>query len=136
MKKIFLFLALSVVVFSCKNSEEKNTENEEMTPEEINDMNTYSGDFIYTDGAAVLKGNNFIYGVVIDKMSEKLANLVKPIKTEELDMVPVKVMGSVRKNPVVVNGGEGWDEIITITKIVNIGDKPAVADIKIEEKKD
>jgi hypothetical protein len=47
-------------------------------------------------------------------------------------MVPVAVKGSINRKP---EGVEGWDEIITITEIVLVGNKPSKIDIKLEEKK-
>ncbi len=132
MKKslLLLTLALSFVVFSCKNSEEK-TASQEETPKLLDqEYNIYSGEFIYLADGAVLKGSNFIYGVTLDEMAEELAKKVAPVKKEDYDMVPVVVKGALSKKP---EGEEGWEEILTIKEIINVSDVPAEADIKIEE---
>lgn len=124
MKK-FLFVCTIVLAFSaCKNSEE-------CQPEAVNeaDLQTFNGEFIYTNEAAVLKGSQFIYGVSLDCMAEKLAGQIDPVKRDEFDMVPVVVKGIVSKNE-----GEGWDEKVTIYEIVSVSDTPAEADVKIEDK--
>jgi len=122
MKKIVFLITLSIITFSCKNTEEKSTSEGEI----------YKGDFIYTADAAVLKGDKFIYGVTLDDMATKLANLVKPAKKSDFDMVPVAVKGIVSPKP---EGEEGWPEVLTITEIVVVGTKPSEIDIKLEDKK-
>ncbi|RMA65827.1 hypothetical protein [Ulvibacter antarcticus] len=132
MKKIILLVAVSIATFSCKNAEEKNNEVEATVTEATADQQMYRGEFLYMADAAVLKGDNFIYGVTLDDMSQELANRVKAVKKDDFDMVPVIVNGIVKNKEA---GVEGWDEVITITEILHISDKPSEADIKIEEKK-
>jgi hypothetical protein len=136
MKRIFLVLALSLIVVSCKNNEEKQSESTDeatqiVTGEDINIKN-YKGEFLYLTDGAVLKGSSFIYGVILNEKAKELAERVKPVKVDSFDMVPVFVKGSVSKK---AEGAEGWEEIITIVEIINVGKKPAEADIKFEEKK-
>ncbi|NND63434.1 MAG: hypothetical protein HKN48_09600 [Flavobacteriaceae bacterium] len=132
----FLFaIALTTTFVGCKNSAENSeTETTEETTTVLADQTdvTYKGEFIYLADGAVLKGTNFIYGVTLDDMASELADRVAPVKKEEFDMVPVVVKGIISKKE---EGAEGWDEIITITEIVAVSDKPAEADIKIEDKK-
>ncbi|PKA82774.1 hypothetical protein ATE92_0911 [Ulvibacter sp. MAR_2010_11] len=130
MKKIFLLFALSLVLFSCKNSEEKNSE--DTASEVLGPVQVYRGEFIYMADAAVLKGSDFIYGVKMDDMAAKLGEQVKPVKKEEFDMVEVTVKGALSPKP---QGQEGWDHILTITEIIKVSNTPAQADVKIEEKK-
>ncbi len=130
MKKIFLLLALAAAIVSCKNTEDKKTDLN--SAEVAVNIKTYKGEFLYLADAAVLKGNNFIYGVTIDEMMHELADQVQQVKKDDFDMVPVVVKGSLTKK---IEGSEGWEEIITITEIVNVSDTPSEADIKIEEKK-
>jgi len=137
-KTIFLLaLTLSVVLVSCKNSEEKTVtpENDPNLTEQEENQPIYRGEFIYLkkENAAVLKGTDFIYGVVIDDMSRALANQVSNVVKDSLDMVPVIVRGLVEKNPNLTEEGQAWEEVITIKEIINVSDKPAEADIKIEE---
>lgn len=139
MKKILFVLVLSIAMISCKNSEEKNPEDsigasETLSEEEISKLPAYRGEFIHTGEAAVLKGKNFIYGVVLDDMSEDLAKQVETVKEDKYDMVGVLVKGIVYKNPALERGEEGWPEVIAIKKVVQIDKKPAPADIKIQEK--
>jgi hypothetical protein len=125
MKKIFLLIALTITIFSCKNSETKEAEG-------TSEVHTFRAEFLYIEDAAVLKGDNFIYGVTIDDKMQELANKVQPIKKDDFDMVPVIVSGILSKKP---EGSEGWDEIVTIKEILHVSDKPTKADIKIEENK-
>jgi len=130
MKKIILLLMLSVAVFSCKNSEEKNSETSETTVENAETLPSYKGDFINANGAMVLMGNSFIYGVKHDAMADELSKKVAAVKTNELDMVNVTVQGEVSKN---TDTSNEWEEEITITKILEVSSKPSEADIKLNE---
>ncbi|MEL6811212.1 MAG: hypothetical protein AAFP76_07750 [Bacteroidota bacterium] len=141
MKKIiFLFaLSLSLMTVACKNSEEKTetAETETVATEQAESFPLYRGEFIYQKGAeaGVLMGSDFIYGVALDDKARELADQVAPVKNDSTDMVPVVVRGVVSKNPAMKNPGEVWEEIITIKEIIAVSDKPAKADIKIEETK-
>jgi len=136
---IFLLtLSLSVVIISCKNTEEKaeNQENDPKITEQTEGFSLYKGEFIYLDDGAVLKGSNYIYGVTLDEKAQELADRVAPVKKEDFDMVAVVVKGVVSKNPKLKKAGEGWEEVITIKEIIAVSDRPAEADIKIEETKE
>mgnify|MGYP006935312866 CR=1 FL=1 len=137
MKKTTLILVLSIVLFSCKNSEEKtemkNTDTEVNVESNETSDNLYRGDFIYIADAAVLKGSNFIYGVTLDEMATELAKQVAPVKETEFDMVEVAVKGIITPKP---EGQEGWDEILTIKEIVMVSKTPSKIDIKIEDSKE
>jgi hypothetical protein len=132
MKKILFVFVLSLAMTACKNSEEKVPEM--LSEEELAGLPAYRGEFIHTGEAAVLKGSNFIYGVVLDDMSEDLAKQVEKVKVDEYDMVGVLVKGVVSKNPALERGEEGWPEVIAIKQIIQVDKKPAPADIKIQEK--
>ncbi len=142
MKKTLLLLAvsLSIALSSCKNTEEKSevVESDPNVTEQVESFPIYRGEFIYLkkENAAVLNGGNFIYGVVIDDMSKALGAQVQAVVTDPLDMVPVVVRGLVSKNPEYKGEGETWEELITIKEIIAVSDKPAEADIKIEETKE
>lgn len=133
MKKLLLFFALSTLLFSCKNVEEKKADDATVADQEPTSYiqnKLYRGDFIYLNDAAVLKGPNYIFGVAMDEMAAELAAKVEPIKKEEFDMVPVIVKGTVSPKPA---GQEGWDQILTITEILEIGKEPAKADIRLKD---
>ena len=123
MKKLILLLVITTSVFACKEDLGERTSNDPQ----------YEGEFIYVDGGAVLKGDNFIYGVTIDEMSNYLKERVGTIKKDDFDMVPVVVKGTLKNKP---QGAEGWDEILTITQVVSVSETPSEADIKIEDKKE
>lgn len=132
MKKIILITFLSIVSFSCKEEIKTSKEKESKVLLNSAEENLYRGDFIFLKDAAVLKGDNFIYGVSIDELSKQLAERVKEVKVSDFDMVPVAVKGKISKKQ---EGQEGWDEILTITEIVLVGNSPSKIDVKIEEKK-
>ncbi len=133
MKKILFIIVISIMTFSCKNSEEKTQDTVTTEKKEVTMDVLYQGDFIYVADAAVLKGNNFIYGVALNDMATELAKQVKPIQETEFDMVEVTVKGTIAPKP---EGQEGWDEIITITEIVAVSQTPSKIDIKLEASKE
>ncbi len=115
----FLILIVSIVVLSsCKNKENESTEIVEI-----------KADFIYFDDAAVLKGNDFIYGVKVDEKAKELAQRVEPVKKDEFDMVEVTIKGTINPRH---EGEEGWEEIVTIKEIISVSDKPSEADVQIQ----
>ena len=132
MKKIILITLISIVSFSCKEEIKTSKEKESKVALNSAEENLYRGDFIFLKDAAVLKGDNFIYGVSIDELSKQLAERVKEVKVSDFDMVPVAVKGKISQKQ---EGQEGWDEILTITEIVLVGNSPSKIDVKIEEKK-
>ena len=132
MKKIILITFLSIVSFSCKEEIKTSKEKESKVALNSAEENLYRGDFIFLKDAAVLKGDNFIYGVSIDELSKQLAERVKEVKVSDFDMVPVAVKGKISQKQ---EGQEGWDETLTITEIVLVGNSPSKIDVKIEEKK-
>ncbi|WP_310991498.1 hypothetical protein [Aequorivita marina] len=129
MKKIIVMLLLSAAVISCKNSEEKK-ETDQTTTESTENLQTYKGDFIDTDGAVVLLGSNFIYGVNQNEVSSNLSKQVAAVKENDFDMVGVTVKGTVSKN---TNTDNEWEELITIKEIVKVNQNPSEVDIKLEE---
>ena len=124
MKKIIVLITLFVSLSACKN-DQKTT----LVTTENSNLAVYKGEFIFTEGAAVLKGTDFIYGVVVDDKMKELADKVAPAKKDVYDMVPVIVTGTLAPGPQDI---ETWDEFLTID-IVQVSAKPAKADVKIKE---
>jgi hypothetical protein len=89
MKKIIVLITLFVSLSACKN-DQKTT----LVTTENSNLAVYKGEFIFTEGAAVLKGTDFIYGVVVDDKMKELADKVAPAKKDVYDMVPVIVTGT------------------------------------------
>lgn len=123
MKKNLFLLILFPIILGCGNSGKENPE-----PARTGE---YRGEFVYTPEAAVLRGNSFIYGVFLNDLASELATQVEAVKEDDSDIVSVTVEGEVTRQP---PGSEGWDEIITITKIINVSDSPSKADIQLKEK--
>jgi|AntDeeMinimDraft_5_1070356.scaffolds.fasta_scaffold05926_3 hypothetical protein len=135
-----LILTLSI---SCKNaSEEKKAqeankqekvkaESGKMGSKRVKSKDVYHGEFIFTDTAAVLKGDSFIYGVKLDSLSRDLGEKIQPMMENQYQMVPVVVKGDLKKNQ-----NEGWDEILTIKKVLAVEKPKDDESIKITSKKD
>lgn len=141
MRKLHLILLVVVAMAACKNNasrqeaatgQETAVENQGKMPKSEAKLPRYRGEFIYIDDAAVIKGTDFIYGVKIDETSLTLAKMVEKVKQEPYDMVPVIVEGILEDKPA---EQDGWDKILTIKNIITVSNKPAKADIKIEQTK-
>lgn len=136
MKKIVILLVLAVSIISCKNETKTENASTENTSAAIGNhdnngtLKTIEGEFLYVDGAGVIMGKNFIYGVSINEMTEKLIKEVSEKQKDKFDMVPVIIKGEINPKP---EGSDVWDEIVTIKEIIKVlppkeGEEP----IKIE----
>jgi len=90
---------------------------------------TIMGEFIFLGDAAVLKGDNFIYGVKIDDAMHELAKQVEAKKRDQYDMVPVLINGIISPKP---EGTDGWDNIVTVKGILEINEPTSEGAIKVE----
>lgn len=115
MKRGIFLIVCALVILGCQETNK--------------DTVTVEGEFIYLGDAAVLKGDTFIYGVKIDKKTEDLAQTVKPLQRDDFDMVPVIIEGVINKKE---EGAEGWEEILTIVKVLEVKTPKGKAPIKIE----
>src|SRR5699024_3247993 len=120
MKRMFYLLILPLALVSCKNTEAETSE----------DCESFTGDFLYLDNTAILKGRDYIYSVALDNIAKTLAEKVEPIKKESYDMIEVTVKGVLSKKP---ENQEGWDEILSIKEILTIADEVSEADILIQQ---
>lgn len=117
MKRSFLIILLGLFLFSSCGGDSRDEEMESVIPETVEDsLSTIEGEFIYLADAAVLKGQDFIYGVEIDSISMDLVDRVAPLKRDDFDMVPVTVRGKIIPNP----RQEGWDEVVQIREILEV----------------
>jgi|GEM_PF-184809 len=107
MKKLFFLFVMAATCMACKNNGKKEGDTA---------AKLFRGEFIYTKDAAVLKGEDFIYGVELGGLTKELSEKVAPLKREEFDMVPVVIMGILKPNPL----EEGWDELIEVTEIIGV----------------
>lgn len=131
--KINLFiLAISFVFLSCKDSNSKgeNEKSNEMENEvETTKFKSYVGEFIKVEDAAILKGRDFIYGVVLDSVGMELANQAESYKYDEYDMIPVVVTGDIIPN----EAKDGWEELIKVKQIIRISEPKMEESIEIKK---
>ncbi|WP_051336240.1 hypothetical protein [Aquimarina latercula] len=118
MKKSFLLVIVSLLIFSCKNEKSQSSGSE---------TTLIRGEFILIDNAGVIKGKDFIYGVIIDDLANELNEKIKPLQREEYDMVPVVIKGVVKKNT-----EDGWPEVVEIKEIVGVSEPTSELPTKIK----
>lgn len=134
MKKFAILFVLALVIISCKNetkeeSSTKDTTAVESTENNNSSLKTIRGEFLFIDGAGVIMGTNFIYGVTLDEMTEELIKQASSKQRDKFDMVPVVIKGEVNPKPA---GKDIWDEIVTIKEIVDVLPPKGEEPIKIE----
>ena len=109
MKK-FILLVFAMTVLGCKNNSKNN--NETTVNTEI-----ISGNYIFFDDAAVLQNDIDIYGVFLNDVVKELNKKAALLKTNETDMVNVKVKGivSTKDDPKIL-----WEKKLEIIEIINV----------------
>lgn len=124
----FPLLFLTLIFGSCQNSKNSQKISDPESWEVIAEDEIFTGELTFTPEAAVFVGSSFIFGVEINDAAKELAEKVEAVKTDIHDIVPVTVRGNLKQKP---EGQEGWDEILTITHIIDVSDTPKRPDIKL-----
>ena len=124
MRKLFGLLILSLALFSCQDDERKDLMDQPETEKVPDSIQVLEGEFVYTADAAVIRGENFVYGVTLDSMSNVLSEKISPLKSDDFDMVPVIVKAKILPNP----SQEGWEEVIEIREILEVPGLAKVSD--------
>ncbi len=118
MKKLVILVSCLLTMLSCKKEAktEAPADGVEETTNNAEGEVTLNAEFIHVADAAVLKGKDFIYGVVLDDKAKELSERVSPLKKDEYDMVGVVVKGLIKPNP----APEGWEQVVEIKDIVAV----------------
>jgi len=124
MKKLFGLLILSLILFSCQDEERKELMDQPLAEKVPDSIQVLEGEFVYGADGAVMRGESFVYGVTLDSMSKVLSEKIAPLKSDDFEMVPVKVKAKILPNP----KREGWDEMIEIREIIEIPEGAKVSD--------
>ncbi|MFC6857786.1 hypothetical protein [Zunongwangia atlantica] len=100
MKKILFIFLLIIMVASCKEKSQKAIkDNPEANETEQDTLPTVIGKFVFTEDDAILRGDDFIYNVEIDSLSRVLGKQIEAYKTDDFEMIPVKVRGKLKQSP-------------------------------------
>lgn len=124
MKKLFGMLMLSLLSFSCQDEGRGELMEQRKTEKVPDSIQLLEGEFIYSEEAAVMRGDDFVYGVTLDSMSRVLSERIAPLKSDDFEMIPVKVKAQIRPNP----RQNGWEEMIEILEIVEVPESAKVSD--------
>ena len=124
MKKLFGMLMLSLLSFSCQDEGRGELMDQRKTEKVPDSIQLLEGEFIYSEEAAVMRGDDFVYGVTLDSMSRVLSERIAPLKSDDFEMIPVKVKAQIRPNP----RQNGWEEMIEILEIVEVPESAKVSD--------
>jgi len=124
MKKLFGLLILSLVLFSCQDEDRKELMDKTQTEKVPDSIQVLEGEFVYSADAAVMRGENFVYGVTLDSMSQVLSDKIAPLKSDDFEMIPVTIKAQIKPNI----GREGWEEMIEIIEIIEVPEGAKVLD--------
>jgi hypothetical protein len=125
MKRLIVLTLLVISFISCKD-DNKSSEEEAVVIQEkkeevlVEGQQLFKGEFIYLTDAAVLTTKSEIYAVNIDEKMHELNEVAKALKQTDYDMVNVVIHGNLKPNPIKEELGEGWDQMVTITKIIEV----------------
>lgn len=132
MKKIFGLLLSLMMLVACQDDGRKELMSQPKQEKLPDSIQVLKGEFVYGADAAVIRGENFVYGVTLDSMSKKLAEEIAPLKSDDFEMVPVTVKAKIVPNP----EQEGWKEVIEIQQILEIPESISEKDTIENKKKD
>ncbi len=107
---------MAILLVSCQDDEQKELNPEPVTAKVQDSLEVLQGDYVYVADAAVLRGENFVYGVKQDSIAMQLSEKVSDLKSDDFEMIPVRVRAKITPNPTL----KGWDEIIEIREILEI----------------
>lgn len=124
MKKLFGVLILSLVLFSCQDDERKELLDQPQAEKVRDSIQVLEGEVVYGGESAVMRGENFVYGITLDSTSKVLSERIAPLKSDDFEMIPVKVKAQIRPNP----RQEGWEEVIEILEILEVPEGAKVSD--------
>lgn len=120
MKRFLVLCFIATATIACKDQKDPVDVLEPSIVTEVDDKNTFRGEFIYYSDAAVLTTKNEIYAVRIDEKMHELNELAIPLKKTSFDMVNVVLKGEIVPNPLKQETGEGWDEMVIIKEIKEV----------------
>ena len=109
-------MMVAILFVSCQDDEQKELNTEPVTAKVQDSLEVLQGDYVYVADAAVLRGENFVYGVKQDSIAMLLSDKVSDLKSDDFEMIPVRVKAKILANPRL----EGWDEIIEIKEILEV----------------
>ncbi|WP_041250406.1 hypothetical protein [Christiangramia forsetii] len=124
MKKLFGLLILSLTLLSCQDEDRKELMDKPQTEKVPDSIQVLEGEFVYSAEAAVMRGENFVYGVTLDSMSKVLSKKIAPLKSDDFEMIPVTIKAQIKPNI----AQEGWEEMIEIIEIIEVPEGAKVLD--------
>ncbi len=124
MKKLFGIFFTLLFLFSCEDEDRKELLSQPVAEKQPDSVQVLSGGFAYGTDSGIIRGEDFVYGVIKDSMANVLAEKVYPLRSDDFDMVPVKVRAEIMPNPM----QNGLKEVIKIREILEVADKEIVSD--------
>ncbi|TBW27876.1 hypothetical protein [Gramella sp. KN1008] len=128
MKRLLVLLLSIAFLSACQDEDRKDLMTQPEAEKIPDSIQVLKGEIIFGTQSAVIRGEDFVYGVTIDSISEILSGKVDSLKKDDFDMVPVTVKAKIIPNP----ARDGWEEIIEIREIIEVSKTENVSDT-IEE---
>ncbi len=128
MRKILGLLLITLALYSCQDDERRDLMDQASVETVPDSIQVLKGEFVYGKDAAVIRGDNFVYGVTLDSMSNALSEKIAPLKSDDFEMIPVTVKAKILPNP----ARKGWEEVIEILEIVEFPEGAGTSDELID----
>ncbi len=120
MKSVLSFLIITLTLVACQSSTKTKGKTENTSTSAKTKIykaeDLIKGEFIYVDSSAVLKGSDFIYGVVLNDKAQELIKKTNALKTDQYDMFPVILTGEIIEK----NSKDTWQQWLEIKDIVEV----------------
>ncbi|WP_042276560.1 hypothetical protein [Nonlabens tegetincola] len=126
MRKILAITLLTIISLACKQ-QSKDDENTGASVVEMDNTSSIPegqvelrGEFIVYEDIIVLNTTSKIHEVERNDVALQLVDRTNPLKKNEYDAPIVTLQGKLKPNPKLERGEEGWPEVFTIHKIIEI----------------
>ena len=124
MKRILGLFLMLIIFASCQDEDRRDLMTQPETEKQPDSIQVLSGNVVFGEEAAVIRGEDFVYGVSIDSMANELADRIAPLKSDDFEMIPVKVKAKILPN----QARDGWEEIIEIREIIEVSEPEKTKD--------
>lgn len=128
MKRLLTLLLSIIFLIACQDEERKDLMSQPEVQEVRDSIQVLKGEIVFGSTSAIIRGEDFVYGVAMDSISKVLSQKVDSLKKGDFEMVPVTVKAKIIPNP----AQGGWDELIQIREIIDVAKAENVSDTIIE----
>lgn len=116
MKRILGLFLLLIIFAACQDEDRRELMNQPVTEKQPDSIQVLTGNVVFGEESAVIRGEDFVYGVSLDSLGNVLAEKLKPLKSDDFEMIPVTVKAKILPN----QDRRGLEEMIVIREIIEV----------------